>query len=299
MGHLLYRICQRLSPGRHAGAAGSAHRAHAAGSADHGVGTLAVLAGLAFPLLAPALPIEPPGPPAGSAPLRSASPAAERFPDLPGGLDPAPWGSFFTEGGATPGATRSRSAAAQSIGQRTPYVGESYRETLLATPLGEEILRFALEVFSPTVDALGRLHVSFLGRGDFVLSRSDPDPPPRSLDVPAFDAGAGSEAARWDSPLTPAPLHPAAHLDGYGPLTVGEFLVLLAREVIAFATHPLTLLAAVLGAVGYVVVRFALERSGRRGHHRSHAHRHHHGSSRHHHAHTRHGHARHGPSPRA
>ena len=253
MGHLLYRICQRLSPGRLAGAAGSAHRAHAAGSADHGVGTLAVLAGLAFPLLAPALPIEPPGPPAGSAPLRSASPAAERFPDLPGGLDPAPWGSFFTEGGATPGATRSRSAAAQSIGQRTPYVGESYRETLLATPLGEEILRFALEVFSPTVDALGRLHVSFLGRGDFILSRSDPDPPPRSLDVPAFDAGAGSEAARWDSPLTPAPLHPAAHLDGYGPLTVGEFLVLLAREVIAFATHPLTLLAAVLGAVHHEV----------------------------------------------
>ena len=299
MGHLLYRICQRLSPGRHAGAAGSAHRAHAAGSADHGVGTLAVLAGLAFPLLAPALPIEPPGPPAGSAPPRSASPAAERFLDLPGRIEPAPWTSFVTEGGAAPGTTGSRSAAAQSIGRRTPYLSEDPREPLLSTPLAEEILRFAAEVFTPTVDALGRLHVSFLGRGDFILSRSDPDPPPRGLESPALDPGAGSAAPRWDPSPAPALLPPAPGLDGDGPLTVGEFLVLLAREVLAFATHPLTLLAAFLGAVGYVVVRLALERSRRRGHHRDHGHRHHHRPSRHHHAHARHGHARHGPSHRA
>lgn len=208
------------------------------------------------------------------------------------------------EGGAAPGTTQSRSAAAQSISRRTPYLGEDPREPLLSTPLAEEILRFAAEVFTPTVDSLGRLHVSFLGRGDFILSRSDSDTPPRSLESSALDSGTGSAGPRWAPPPAPALLPPTPGLDEVGPLTVGEFLLFLAREVLAFAFHPLTLLAAFLGTLGYVVVRLALERSRRRGRPRERGHQHHHRPSRHHHARTRHNHARHshthhGPSHQA
>ncbi len=286
--------CARVAPARR-------------GLPRRGLGALALLGSLALPALAPALPIEPSGAPGGTSSPRPSGLTPSLVPTLPGGLDPAPWASSLTAPGANPAAARARPFAAAAGADRLPYLGDGslgetlgpllpggidlselgsapatrarpgpgLRETLLATPLGEEILRLAVEVFSPAVDPSGRLHVSFLGHGDFTLPRREPEPPMQSLGAAGGDLAAFSTNERWGPVGGPIPLAPARFGAGEAPLTVGEFLALLARELVAFATHPLTLLAVTLGAAGYVAFRLALERARRQAHRAEHHHGHH------------------------
>jgi hypothetical protein len=166
-----------------------------------------------------------------------------------------------------------------------PQARPGLRETLLATPLGEEILRLAVEVFSPAVDSSGRLHVSFLGHGDFTLAPRDPAPALQSLGAAGRHLTVPDSTQGWRSEAGSVAPAPRRYGAGEEPLTVGQFVALLAHELVAFATHPLTLLAAALGAGGYVAFRLAIERARRRtahaGSHRRHRHApHHHRSSR-------------------
>lgn len=270
------------------------------------------MASLALPAPAPALPIEPAASTSAATLSRLPGATSGLVPAVPGGLDPAPWASSLSGAGASPAAPRARPFAAEAGADRTTYLGDGslgetlgpllpggidlsqlgggaparagpgLRETLLATPLGEEILRLAVEVFSPAVDSSGRLHVSFLGHGDYTLRHREPEPVLQSLEAEGGNLAPLPGNERWGPAGGPIPLDPARFGAGEAPLTVGEFLALLSRELVAFATHPLTLLAAVLGAAGYVAFRLALERA-KRGHrtgrhHGQHRHSHHHRS---------------------
>jgi hypothetical protein len=276
-----------------------------------GLGAFALLAGLATGRPASALPIEPAGTPAAAPTGRTGAAGAGLPQALPGGLDPAPWASSVTGPRASqdaprrppftgdPGAERLPHLVDGSLGEAlgpllpggadlsqlgsapAPRARPGLRETLLATPLGEEILRLAVEVFAPAVDSSGRLHVSFLGHGDYTLPQRGPVPAMQSLDAAGRDLTVLDSTERWRSEagsLTPAPGRFAA---GEEPLTVGQFVALLTRELVAFATHPLTLLAAVLGAGGYVAFRLAIERARRRTTHAG-GHRRHPRAPRHH-----------------
>jgi hypothetical protein len=185
------------------------------------------------------------------------------------------------EGGQVPDVLGAQADALAAAGDlRAHGAPREFLEALVSTPLGEDLLQLAAEVFTPAIDRAGQLHVSLLGHGDFV--------------VPGWESrltgdGAGAGAPVRDAALLARPLPGVGgSATGDGPLTVREFVALLAGELTAFVTHPLTVLITLLGGVGYLSLRFALERRALRVHHtRAHAHHSRRHRSHHHHAHRR------------
>ena len=222
------------------------------------------------------------------------------------GMDPAPWATSLTPGGSgaparEPGLALGRSgldpgfflgddAQQDRVGLELPDPASALdarsgparggrlglREAFLESPFGQEVLLLAVEVLSPSIDSSGRLHVSILGHGDFTLPRREPDPFAEDMErVMAMPLGPSGDLAWTPTGLTLAPVTRSAALDG--PLTIREFAALLVGELVDFLTHPVTLLLAVMGGTGYIVLRLALERSALRAHRhgRHSSHRHH------------------------
>ena len=280
MGPLLYRICRPLS----------------------------LAGGLLLPALVVALPVEQTEPLAPDIWSRSGRstlglPAVTSAP----GLDPAPWASSLSPGQPHP----LREESADSRGRASPDPGffldndalqfplgaevsgsaaelearddharggwAGLRDLLMETPMGQEILLLGVETLSPSVDSTGRIHVSILGHGDFTLPRLDPPPPTDALDALLATPADPAAPLAWSRATT------ITGLDS--PLTVRALIGVLADELMAFVTHPLTLFTAALGGIAYIALRLSLERRSLRAQ----RHRHH---RRHRHAHPSHRHTR-------
>lgn len=153
---------------------------------------------------------------------------------------------------------------------------QGLRDALLASPLGQEVLLLALEVFTPAIDPQGRIHVSIFGHGELILPTGQSDEAmPR-----AYEAGGLAEE---DALVVLSEQGLPVALEGR--LTVKDFVDLYAKKALGFLVHPLTILLAGLGAVGYLSVRYALERRKHRPRkaHRPHLHMHRHRRRHHRH----------------
>lgn len=177
--------------------------------------------------------------------------------------------------------SRHEGREAQAVWHDPKEIARALYEGLLANPYGAELLRVSLEVLAPFIDSAGRLHLSLFGPGAPATTEAY-QPPPDDLQVgrdPFLDER--FRATLSSGALTPHPVGAPPPLDV--PPSLWALGIQILASLAAVLTHPLTLTLALLGGVGYLLVRYALETRRRRA-------RHGHGTRRHrtsHHLHSR------------